>query len=92
MPFFKRAKKPDEAAKSPQDGQTSLSAPQPASDPVGEGAEEVAVDKEEQKNRIELARTRTEDIVYPTGFKLAALMASAFISMFLVALVSLRGS
>ncbi len=31
--------------------------------------------------------TATEDIVYPTGLKLALLLLSVFISMFLVALV-----
>lgn len=42
--------------------------------------------EDQQSNAIALARTRTEDIVYPSGLKLAALMASTFISMFLVAL------
>lgn len=85
MPFFNRAKKANEPAKqSPLDGELE---PQPAPDPVGEGAEEVVLDHEDEKNRIGLSRTKTEDIVYPTGLKLAVLLLSTFISMFLVALV-----
>lgn len=72
MPFFKRAKKPDAAAKNPVS---------PA--PDGPGYDEDKGDK----NAIALARTRTEDIVYPTGLKLVFLMLSTFVSMFLVALV-----
>lgn len=88
MAFFKRANhKSDEANGAPLRNTMPSTAAQPSIDPVGEGAEVVGLGKEEQANRIQLARTRTEDIVYPTGLKLAALMISTFVSMFLVALV-----
>lgn len=70
MPFFNKRANKVDEHLSPQSGP----------DAVGEGAQE------QQANKIELARTRTEDIVYPSGLKLAALMGSTFISMFLVAL------
>lgn len=90
MRFFNKAKKADDATNhSPLGGEI---APQPAPDPVGEGAEEVVLDREDQKNKIELSRTKTEDIIYPTGLKLTALLLSTFISMFLVALVSRASS
>lgn len=78
MPFFKRAKA-NQAANLPLDGSIS-SAPTRAAEPDGDG--------EDAKNKIELSRTKTEDIVYPTGLKLALIMISTFVSMFLVALVS----
>ncbi|KAI3396429.1 hypothetical protein diail_12149 [Diaporthe ilicicola] len=74
MQIFKRGKKPDEDVNHSKDG----SAP-PANPTTDEGGE-VA------KNEISLARTKTEDIVYPSGLRLALLMTSVFISMFLVAL------
>lgn len=86
MPFFKLANK---LTRKPGAATNSPTTPMPAVDPVGQGAEDVGLDHAEQSNGIELARTKTEDIVYPTGFKLAALMASTFVSMFLVALVCL---
>lgn len=78
MPFFKRAKKADQVANPPLDG-SKAPVPHAAANPEDEGADE--------KNAMALARTRTEDIVYPTGIKLAVLMTSVFVSMFLVALV-----
>lgn len=79
MQLFRRTKKPDQAASPPLDGSITL-APHPDSNPTA-GAE-----VEAEKNPIGLARTRTEDIVYPSGLKLALLMVSVFVSMFLVAL------
>lgn len=80
MPFFKRAVKAEQVAHPPLDG-SNAPIPQPAANPDGE--------KEEKgQNAMALTRTRTEDIVYPTGIKLALLMTSTFVSMFLVALVS----
>ncbi|KAJ4414848.1 hypothetical protein N0V82_007696 [Gnomoniopsis sp. IMI 355080] len=78
MPFFKRAKKTDQVANPPLDG-SNATAPQAAANLEADGAGE-------EKNAMSLARTRTEDIVYPTGIKLALLMTSVFVSMFLVAL------
>lgn len=79
MPFFRQAKQPDPAAKN---------AASPA--PAGLGHDE---DEDRAgKNPMELARTRTEDIVYPTGAKLVFLMLSTFVSMFLVALVRIGTS
>ncbi|POS77905.1 major facilitator superfamily transporter [Diaporthe helianthi] len=75
MQFLKRDKKPSQDAVGlNQDGSVPL-----AISPPNE-------DGDEAKNDISLARTKTEDIVYPTGLRLALLMTSVFISMFLVAL------
>lgn len=79
MPFFRRANKADQVANPPLDG-SNVPIPQPASIPLAE--------HEASKNAMALTRTRTEDIVYPEGVKLALLMTSVFVSMFLVALVS----
>lgn len=79
MTFFKRAAKTDQVANPPVDG-SNVPIPQPAANPDGK--------EENSKNAMALSRTRTEDIVYPTGVKLALLMTSTFVSMFLVALVS----
>lgn len=80
MQLFKQAKKPKEAAHPPQDGFIT-SVPPPASNSKTDA--EVGT----EKNPIGLTRTRTEDIVYPSGLKLVLLMSSVFLSMFLVALV-----
>lgn len=80
MPFFKRAKKADQVADPPLDG-SNAAVPQAAANPGVDG------EGEGEKNAMALARTRTEDIVYPKGIKLALLMTSVFVSMFLVALV-----
>lgn len=80
MPFFKRAKKSDQVANPPLDG-SNAPIPQAAANPEDDGA------GEKNENAMALARTRTEDIVYPSGLKLALLMTSVFVSMFLVALV-----
>lgn len=86
MPFFNRAKKPNQVANPPLDG-SNAPIPQPPANPeAGAGADG---DGEGEKNAMALARTRTEDIVYPSGLKLALLMTSVFVSMFLVALVCL---
>ncbi|KAG6356610.1 hypothetical protein INS49_014483 [Diaporthe citri] len=74
MQFFKRSKKPGQDVDLSNDD--SVPPAKPTSDEEGEGG----------KNEISLARTKTEDIVYPTGLRLALLMTSVFISMFLVAL------
>lgn len=39
---------------------------------------------------VQSVSTRTENIVYPTGLRLALIMLSVFVSMFLVALASLH--
>lgn len=80
MPFFNRAKKSDQVANPPLDG-SNAPVPQAAANPDDDGA------GEKNENAMALARTRTEDIVYPSGLKLAVLMTSVFVSMFLVALV-----
>lgn len=80
MPFFNRAKKSDQVANPPLDG-SNAPIPQAAANPEDDGT------NEKNENAISLARTRTEDIVYPSGLKLALLMTSVFVSMFLVALV-----
>ncbi|CAN8095623.1 unnamed protein product [Discula destructiva] len=72
MSFLKRAKKADRVADPPLDG-SNVPIPQAASNP-------------EDHTGLALARTKTQDIVYPTGLKLAVLMSSVFLSMFLVAL------
>lgn len=77
--FFKRAAKADQVANPPVDG-SNVPIPQPAANPESE--------EKDSKNAMALTRTRTEDIVYPKGIKLALLMTSTFVSMFLVALVS----
>lgn len=77
MSFFKRAKKPAVAANPPLDG-SQETAPFPDAQPTPSNGD---------RNNIELARTRTQDIVYPHGLKLALIMISTFMSMFLVALV-----
>lgn len=87
MPFFKRAKpagpaakKPDQEVKPQLGGSTGpVEVPTTVADP--------SADAEGERNAMALARTRTEDIVYPTGLKLTLLMLSTFVSMFLVALV-----
>lgn len=71
MPFFKRKANP------PLDG-TQEPIPMPAVEPVISNGNE---------NQMQLARTRTEDIVYPHGFRLALIIISTFMTMFLVALV-----
>lgn len=68
MQILKRGKKPSQDADINKDG----SAP-PAKSPPNEEADEA-------KNEISLARTKTEDIVYPTGLRLTLLMTSVFIS------------
>lgn len=80
MPFLNRAKKSDQVANPPLDG-SNAPIPQAAANPEDDGA------GEKNENAMALARTRTEDIVYPSGLKLALLMTSVFVSMFLVALV-----
>ncbi|ROW06202.1 hypothetical protein VMCG_04574 [Cytospora schulzeri] len=80
MQLFKRSKKPDQAANPPLDSSITV-APHPDSNPTTTGAE-----VESEKSPIGLTRTRTEDIVYPSGLKLTLLMVSVFVSMFLVAL------
>ncbi|KAL1881855.1 hypothetical protein Daus18300_000908 [Diaporthe australafricana] len=74
MQLFKRGKKPD------QDVNTSKDGSAPSTDPTTKD------EGEPERNEINLARTKTEDIVYPTGLRLGLLMTSVFISMFLVAL------
>lgn len=68
MPFFKRGKKPS------QDVDINNNGSAPPEKPTAD------VEGEEGKNEISLARTKTEDIVYPTGIRLALLMTSVFIS------------
>jgi hypothetical protein len=68
MHFSKRAEKPSQDAGIKNDG----SSPPVKSPPSGEA--------HEAKNEISLARTKTEDIVYPSGLRLALLLASVFIS------------
>lgn len=68
MQLFKRGKKPDQDVNPSKDGSA------PSTDP---GAKD---EGEPEKNEINLARTKTEDIVYPTGLKLGLLMTSVFIS------------
>lgn len=80
MQLLRRPKKPSQAANPPLNGSITL-APYPDSNPTT-GAE-----VEAEKNPVGLVRTRTEDIVYPSGLKLMLLMVSVFVSMFLVALV-----
>ncbi|KUI71427.1 Putative HC-toxin efflux carrier TOXA [Cytospora mali] len=81
MQLFRRAKKPDQAVDPSQDVSIT-SAPHPDSNPTSTVAEV----ETEKNNPIGLARTRTEDIVYPSGLKLTLLMTSVFMAMFLVAL------
>lgn len=68
MQFFKRGKKPG------QDVDLSNDDPVPPAKPTADE------EGEEAKNEISLARTKTEDIVYPTGLRLGLLMTSVFIS------------
>ncbi|KAK2602487.1 hypothetical protein N8I77_009015 [Diaporthe amygdali] len=75
MQLFKRGKKPGQDVDLSSKDDSAPSA-NPTSKEEGE----------EGKNEISLARTKTEDIVYPEGLRLGLLMASVFISMFLVAL------
>lgn len=81
MPFFKRANPAGQEEAKPHqsaDGPVQTAPPAEA---------EPAVDGEVDRNAMGLTRTRTEDIVYPSGLKLTVLMLSTFMSMFLVALV-----
>lgn len=68
MQFFKRGKRPGQDVDLSNDD--SVPPAKPTADEEGE----------EGKNEISLARTKTEDIVYPTGIRLALLMISVFIS------------
>lgn len=68
MQFLKRGKKPSQDADINNDGSVP-----PAKPTINEEGDEA-------KNEISLARTKTEDIVYPTGLRLALLMTSVFIS------------
>lgn len=68
MQLFKRGKKPSEDADLSNNG--SAPSQNPAINDHGDA----------EKNEISLARTKTEDIVYPTGIKLGLLMTSVFIS------------
>lgn len=68
MQLFRRGKKPSEDADHSNNG--SAPSPKPAINDHGDA----------EKNEISLARTKTEDIVYPTGIKLGLLMTSVFIS------------
>lgn len=77
--FFKRGKKGGEAPDVVADGSIT-SAPGPNPNMV-EGAEP------QPETLAPVRSTATEDIVYPSGLKLALLMSSVFMSMFLVALV-----
>lgn len=70
MQFFKRGKNPGQDVDPSKDG----SAPSADAAMNGDG------DGDAEKNEISLARTKTEDIVYPTGIRLALLMTSVFIS------------
>lgn len=47
-------------------------------------------EKRSQEQEIELAPMDHDDIIYPSGLKLALLMMSIFVSMFLVSLVRLK--
>ncbi|KAK7749789.1 hypothetical protein SLS53_000368 [Cytospora paraplurivora] len=76
-----RPKRPNQGGDPPHDASTS-SNPQP--DP--EVILATGAGNEAEKNPIGLARTRTEDIVYPSGLKLVLLVLSLFVTMFLVAL------
>ncbi len=61
-----------------------------AADPAPVADEDRRSNDDREDNVEDLAQvntTATEDIVYPTGLKLALLLVSVFISMFLVALV-----
>lgn len=79
--FFKRGKKEEAATNVVADGSIT-SAPHP--DPNATKGENGA---EAQPEGLAPTRTTaTEDIVYPSGLKLALLMTSVFVSMFLVAL------
>ena len=57
---------------------------------AGDGADMATVPTRDAKGEglAPVTTTATEDIVYPSGIKLGLLLASIFISMFLVALVS----
>lgn len=68
MQFFKRGNKPGRDVDPSNDGPVSPASPK--ADEEGEAG----------KNEISLARTKTEDIVYPSGLRLALLMTSVFIS------------
>ncbi|ROV90262.1 hypothetical protein VPNG_09907 [Cytospora leucostoma] len=76
-----RLKRPNQGGDPPHDASLS-STPQPdLGSTLATGA-----GNEAEKNPIGLARTRTEDIVYPSGLKLVLLVVSLFVTIFLVAL------
>lgn len=58
--------------------------PAPSSNPVTHDA--VLSEKDEELDLSTVRTTATEDLTYPSGFKLAFLLSSIFISMFLVSL------
>lgn len=68
MQLFKRGNRPGEDADLNKDDSA------PSANPTSNE------DGEAEKNEFSLARTKTEDIVYPEGIKLALLMISVFIS------------
>lgn len=81
--FFKRGKEEEVATNVVADGSiTSAPHPDPNVTADEKGAAEV-----QPEGLAPTRTTATEDIVYPSGLKLALLMTSVFVSMFLVALV-----
>lgn len=95
MFFRKKDKKEDPAAAGTDSESTGAAAPAaPPTFPIAENgaakAPEVDDGEPPKADLAQVSTTATQDIVYPEGFKLALLLLSVFVSMFLVSLVSLQ--
>jgi len=84
MLFRKKARSEEAAAAAPGSPQ-----PTPAAAHVDDGTETDVNDEPKAVDLAPVNTTATEDIVYPSGLRLALLLTSAFVSLFLVSLVSL---
>lgn len=85
MLFKKKAAQRDEAAeKAPA---ADAPANNVAHEAVDDGIETDMNEDQKQEDLAQVNTTATEDIVYPSGLRLALLLSSAFVSLFLVSLV-----
>ncbi|KAM5527621.1 MFS aflatoxin efflux [Fusarium oxysporum f. sp. phaseoli] len=82
--LFKRKEKVSNLNVVPDGSMISTPHPDPAPDPAANHLENGVETREEGLERMR--STATQEVIYPSGIKLALLMISVFVSMFLVAL------
>ncbi len=84
--FSRRAKSKAEPAAAATTSETEAPVPEAT---AASNTEELRLGEHAGGSLAQVDTTATEDIEYPSGLKLGLLLASIFISMFLVALVGL---